>query len=76
MPTYDYECTKCGEPHQAQHAMSADKPDCPACGAELMQVFLTAPAISGTSSGSGSSTDFGSCDAPAGACGTGACPFQ
>lgn len=77
MPTYDYECTDCGKPHQIKHAMTAEKPSCPDCTGALRQVFLTAPAINGAASGFGGlSGDIGGCDAPAGACGTGACPFQ
>ncbi len=75
MPTYDYECAACGENHRLQHAMSADTPDCPACGGSLDQVFLTAPAIGGTNGGSGASADdFPACEAPA--CATGTCPYQ
>ena len=69
MPTYDYECTGCGKHHRAQHSMSADKPDCPDCGAELKQVFLVAPAVNGADSG-------GKGESSAPACPTGTCPFM
>jgi putative FmdB family regulatory protein len=72
MPTYDYECTKCHQPHRANHSMNADKPACPACGGELKQVFLVAPATHGASSGG--DHDFGNCGT--GACPTGTCPFM
>lgn len=75
MPTYDYECTKCQKPHRAQHSMSAEKPACPACGSELKQVFLVAPALHGASGDGGFDSDFGgSCDT--GGCASGMCPFQ
>lgn len=76
MPTYDYECNDCGEHHQAQHSMSADKPDCPACGGELTQVFLVAPAVNGAGSGSNDMVEAPSCGAPQGSCSTGMCPYQ
>ncbi|HQF30992.1 MAG TPA: zinc ribbon domain-containing protein [Hyphomicrobiales bacterium] len=76
MPTYDYRCTACGEHHRATHSMSAEKPACPACSGTLEQVFLTAPAIAGASSGAGDFGDFGSCSMPGGGCATGTCPFQ
>jgi putative FmdB family regulatory protein len=71
MPTYDYKCTKCGEPHQARLSMSDPKPACPACGGELKQVIITAPAVSGANGGGGASTEM-----PASPCATGTCPFQ
>lgn len=73
MPTYDYECTKCEKPYRTEHAMSDDKPDCPACGGSLKQAFLIAPAVTGGSSNAG---DFASCDTPNAECSTGTCPFQ
>lgn len=33
MPTYDYECTKCGEVFEALHRLKDPAPPCPACGA-------------------------------------------
>ncbi|MEZ5839707.1 MAG: zinc ribbon domain-containing protein [Hyphomicrobiales bacterium] len=75
MPTYDYRCTGCGEQHRLQHSMSADKPDCPACGGALEQIFITAPAIAGATSGT-SAAEFASCGVPGGGCATGTCPFQ
>jgi hypothetical protein len=53
--------------------MSADKPDCPACGGELKQVFLTAPAVNGVQGGSGTS-EADNCET--GGCATGTCPFM
>jgi putative FmdB family regulatory protein len=47
MPTYDYRCPNCHTQFQAQHAMTAAKPDCPACGAPPDQVILSAPAVHG-----------------------------
>ncbi len=77
MPTYDYECTQCGKPHQAQHSMSAPKPKCPSCGGELTQVILMAPAVSGANFGAGSSASAPACETPSGpSCSTGTCPFQ
>lgn len=80
MPTYDYECSKCGAPHQAQHSMSADKPACPACGGELERVFLVAPAVHGGSAQSSfasCASDDGACAVNTSPCGPGGgCPFQ
>ena len=40
MPTYQYTCTECGEPHETVQKFS-DEPlsVCPACGGRLRKVF-------------------------------------
>ncbi|UYM06641.1 FmdB family zinc ribbon protein [Solicola gregarius] len=40
MPTYQYLCTECGEPLEAQQSFSDPSlTDCPACGGRLRKVF-------------------------------------
>ncbi len=40
MPTYQYACTACGEPHEAvQSFTDAPLTECPACGGQLRKVF-------------------------------------
>lgn len=40
MPTYQYACTACGEPHEAvQSFTDAPLTDCPACHGRLRKVF-------------------------------------
>jgi putative FmdB family regulatory protein len=47
MPTYDYRCTDCHHLFQARHPVTADKPDCPECGATPERLILSAPAFHG-----------------------------
>ena len=40
MPTYQYQCTECGEPLEAQQSFSDPSlTECPACGGRLRKVF-------------------------------------
>lgn len=40
MPTYQYNCTDCGEPLEAVQSFSEDAlTECPACGGRLRKVF-------------------------------------
>lgn len=40
MPTYQYACTACGQPHeQVQSFTDAPLTECPACGGRLRKVF-------------------------------------
>ncbi|MEE9368257.1 MAG: FmdB family zinc ribbon protein [Pontiella sp.] len=40
MPTYDYECTKCGHNFEAFHSISADPlTDCPECPGEIKRLI-------------------------------------
>jgi putative FmdB family regulatory protein len=40
VPTYQYVCTECGEPHEAVQAFTdASLTTCPACGGQLRKVF-------------------------------------
>ncbi|MEA3275179.1 MAG: zinc ribbon domain-containing protein [Pseudomonadota bacterium] len=47
MPTYDYRCPNCQAQFQARHAVTAEGPTCPACGAEPERIILSAPAVQG-----------------------------
>jgi putative FmdB family regulatory protein len=47
MPTYDYRCPKCHTQFQANHAMTAEQPACPACGTTPNKVILSAPSVHG-----------------------------
>jgi putative FmdB family regulatory protein len=46
MPTYDYECPKCGEIKEVLHKMN-DEPEilCPKCDKVKMKKLMSAPAI-------------------------------
>ncbi len=51
MPTYQYECTKCGETFQRQerlHEHEEARPHCPGCGAENVRQVV-APFFARTS---------------------------
>ena len=40
MPTYQYQCTDCGEPLEIQQSFTDDAlTECPACGGRLRKVF-------------------------------------
>ena len=40
MPTYQYQCTECGEPLEIQQSFTDDAlTECPACGGRLRKVF-------------------------------------
>lgn len=40
MPTYQYQCTDCGEPLEVHQSFSDDAlTECPACGGHLRKVF-------------------------------------
>jgi len=40
MPTYDYECTKCGHTFELEQRISAPpSKDCPECGGKIMRVI-------------------------------------
>jgi putative FmdB family regulatory protein len=40
MPTYDYECTKCGHKFELEERISAPpSEECPECGGKLMRVI-------------------------------------
>jgi putative FmdB family regulatory protein len=47
MPTYDYACPACNHRFEVWHPSHADKPTCPACGAEANRLILSAPAVHG-----------------------------
>lgn len=52
MPLYDYVCADCGPfDAMAPMALSAAPEPCPGCGAPAPRAFLSAPALSGLSSG-------------------------
>lgn len=67
MPTYQYQCTECGEPHEAVQKFTDDAlTECPRCEGRLRKVFSAVGVVfkgsgfyrndsrSGSSSGSGS----------------------
>ena len=46
MPTYDYECTKCGHHFESFHSMSADPlTDCPECDGSVQRLIGTGAGI-------------------------------
>ncbi|NBC14994.1 MAG: zinc ribbon domain-containing protein [Gammaproteobacteria bacterium] len=47
MPTYDYQCTRCGSRLEARHAIGATPPACDHCGGRLRRMLLQAPAMHG-----------------------------
>lgn len=46
MPLYEYRCPQCEHRFEARHSMTADKPDCPACGfSDVQRVISRAPSV-------------------------------
>jgi putative FmdB family regulatory protein len=45
MPTYDYECRKCGQVFEAFHSLKSPAPPCPACGAKKPRRLMSAVAF-------------------------------
>jgi putative FmdB family regulatory protein len=46
MPTYEYECTRCGERLEVKQSMKDDPlKDCPACHTASLRKLLSAPAF-------------------------------
>ena len=45
MPTYDYECVKCGHVFEALHSMNSPAPPCPACGSKKPRRLISAVAF-------------------------------
>ncbi len=44
MPTYDYECAKCGHLHEQLHGMAQSPQPCPECGwTRVVKVFMSVP---------------------------------
>lgn len=44
MPSYDYECSKCGKLHEQNHRMAEAPQPCPGCGCtRVVKVFISVP---------------------------------
>ena len=50
MPTYEYQCQKCGHRFEKMHRHSDPAPPCPQCGGEVGQLF-SPPAVQFKGSG-------------------------
>ena len=78
MPTYDFQCTACGQRFEARLTMAAysagTRPSCPGCGSPRpARSFRASINVATGRSGLASSRDFSSCETPPGGCGTGSC---
>ncbi|HUL44845.1 MAG TPA: zinc ribbon domain-containing protein [Bacteroidota bacterium] len=70
MPTFDYECKKCGTKFDILHLTREVKDDvvCPSCGSKDHKRLMSAPAVAIGRSGNRAASNAGSCCA-GGSCG-------